>query len=325
MNARALFALLFLYSLPHAGLLAQESSPSRIAILPLSSNGVDSVSIQTSESILRTEIGKLSPMDIVSVKRTREALEGIPCNESECALEIGKKLGASQVLGCQLSALGEKIVVQYFLVDVATGREVLIDQVTAANVEDLEVLMKRVAKSVVERAPIDKNVEVGKILVSESREPLRRASRKNFGISFGYLYPQRGYDNSDRSFVADARFDYELQEYAVGMLFGVRKGFAMNIYGAYLLSKTDLCPYVGAAFGFHWVSHNDWAIYYNPYSPNIYDVSQKDKRSDGFELTGNAGIRVLHTYNFQLIFNLEYIYTLNDFDDGAIVFTIGIL
>jgi hypothetical protein len=36
-------------------------------------------------------------------------------------------------------------------------------------------------------------------------------------------------------------------------------------------------------------------------------------------------MRVLHTYNFQLLFNLEYIRTLNDYNDGAIVFTIGIL
>jgi hypothetical protein len=200
----------------------------------------------------------------------------------------------------------------------------VIDQSTATNVEDLEMLMKRIAKSVVDRAPIDKNVEVGKILVSESTEPLRRASRKNFGISFGYLYPQRGYDNSDRIFVADARFDYELQDYAVGMLFGIRKGFAMNLYGAYLFSRTDLCPYLGGAFGFHWVSHDDLIVNFGA-QPSAYMVNQTNPRSDGFELTGSAGIRVLHTYNFQLIFNLEYIYTLNDYDDGAVVFTIGIL
>jgi len=294
---------------------AQEPS-ARIAILPLQSNGVDSVYIQTAESILRTEIGKLSAMDIVSLKRTREALEGVPCAESDCALDVGTKLDASQVLGCKLSALGEKIVVQYFLVGVQSKRELLIDQITASNVEDLEVLMKRIAKSVVEREPIEKTAEVGRILAEESTEPLRRASRKNFGFSFGYLYPQRGYDNSDRIFTADARFDYELQDVAVGMLFGIRKGFAMNLYGSYLFSRQDICPYVNGGFGFHWVSHDNF--YLN-------GIKQGTGRGDGFELTGSAGLRVMHTYNFQLLFNLEYIYTLNDYDDRAIVFTIGIL
>src|SRR5689334_3648815 len=91
--------LLLVTGLSVATLPAQESSSTRLAVLPLHSNGVDSVWIVTSESNLRTEIGKLSPMEIVSVKRTREALENTPCSESECAVEIGKKLDATQVLG----------------------------------------------------------------------------------------------------------------------------------------------------------------------------------------------------------------------------------
>jgi hypothetical protein len=298
-------------------LMSQITIQSRIAILPLHANGIDSVYIQTAESILRTEIGKLSTMDIISLKRTRDALEGKSCTEYECAFEIGKKLDASQILGCQLSALGEKIIVQYFLVDVQANRQTLIDQVTASNVEDLETLMKRIAISVVGGERIGKDVEVGTILESESKESLRRTSKKNFGLSFGYLYPQHGYDNSDRSFVMDGRFDYEMDDWAVGMVIGLRKGFAMNLYSSYLLSKKDICPYLGGGLGFHWVSHNE------PY--NSYPQNQKGLKSDGFELIGHTGIRVFHTYNFQLIFQLEYIVTLNDYDDSAIVFTIGIL
>jgi hypothetical protein len=292
----------------------QDASSSRIAIMPLYANGIDSVYLQTAESILRTEISKLSSMDIVSLKRTKDALEGAACTESECALVLGKKLNASRVLGCRLSALGEKIIVQYFLVDVPSNREVLIDQVTASSVEDLEAVMKRIAMSVVGGGTVEKNAEVGKILQSESTESLRRTTNKNFGFSFGYLYPQHGYDNSDQSFVVDARFDYELNDWAAGMMIGARKGFAMNLYGSYLFSRQDLCPYVGANVGFHWVSHT-----------GFFGGTQSGNRSDGFELIAHGGIRVLHTYNFQLIFNLDYIYTINDYNDRALVFTIGLL
>ncbi|OLD68781.1 MAG: hypothetical protein AUI33_09455 [Ignavibacteria bacterium 13_1_40CM_2_61_4] len=92
----------------------------------------------------------------------------------------------------------------------------------------------------------------------------------------------------------------------------------MNLYGSYLSSPKDLCPYVGGAFGFHWVDHADYVyIAGNP--------ARSNSRSDGFEVIGNVGIRVLHTYNFQMIFNLEYIYTINDYNDRALVFTIGFL
>ena len=146
--------------------------------------------------------------------------------------------------------------------------------------------------------------------------PLRRTSWRHFGLSFGYLYPKNGtYDNADRSFVADARFDYEMNDYAVGMLLGVRDGFATNLYGLYFLSRKDVCPYVGGAWGFHWVSHDN---------PNAV-LAGRTYKTDGFELTTSAGMRILHTYNFELVFNLEYIYSFNDYNDRAIVFTLGIM
>ena len=51
-----------------------QGSDARLAILPMTSNGVDTVTLGTTESILRTEITKLSAMDVVSGRRTREAL-----------------------------------------------------------------------------------------------------------------------------------------------------------------------------------------------------------------------------------------------------------
>jgi hypothetical protein len=289
----------------------------RLAILPLSSNGVDAVTIETASMLLRTEIGKLSSMDVVSGRKTQEAVGQTPCSEAECALAIGKALEATQVLGCRLSALGEKIIVQYFLVDVPSGREILIDQATASGAEDLDVLMKRLAKAVIEREPVSKTAEVGQILASETVEPSRRATRKNFGFSFGYLYPQSGYDHGDRAFIVDSRFDYELEDYAVGMLVGIRKGFAAGLYGSYLTSRTDICPYVGGGLGFHWIDHG--SVYDQVTHQNV------EGRGDGFELSAHAGLRVLHTYSFQMIFNLELLYTMNDFNDRAIVFTLGIL
>jgi hypothetical protein len=262
-----LLIIIFLSNVFLTTIIAQTSS-SRIAILPFRSNGIDPVYVETAESILRTEIGKLSSRDIISQKKVADALEGKSCSESDCALDIGKKLNATEVFGCRLSALGEKIVVQYFVVNVASGKETLVDQSTALNVEDLEMLMKRVAKSVVDLEPIEKGAEVGSIMQKEAETPLTRTTRNNFGFSFGYLYPQNGYDNDDRNFIIDMRFDHEIQDYSVGMLVGIRKGFAVNLYGSYLASRGDLCPYVGAGAGFHWVSHDDLIQIGGPTQPS---------------------------------------------------------
>src|SRR3990172_2618895 len=75
----------------------------KIAILPFSSNGIDEVSVQTAESILRLEISRLSSMDIISEKRIKEAVSDVDCSDEECALKTGRTLEASRVIGTKLS------------------------------------------------------------------------------------------------------------------------------------------------------------------------------------------------------------------------------
>jgi hypothetical protein len=242
----------------------------------------------------------------------------------DCIVSIGKELNAQQVLSCNLSALGEKIIVQYFVTDIAASRQIIVDQVTAKSIEDLELVMKRIAKSAVENLPFNENVEVGTITGVETDKPLRRSTFKNLGASFGYLYPTSGYDNDfSKKFVFDFRWGYEIaQDYSAGLLAGIRNGFAINIYGDYLLTRTDVCPQIGTSLGFHFVSHNASATYHTDSYGNSV---QENKRADGIELGLHAGLRLLRTYSFQILLQIDYIHTFNDYDDNAVVFTIGIL
>lgn len=290
---------------------AQETSSQKLVIVPLNSIGIEPAYVQTAESILRMEINRISTLDIISERRTREVMEDDYCDDTECAMEFGNALNADQVLLCNLNALGEKIIVQYSLIELPSGRRLVTDQTTALNVEDLEVVMKRVAISVVTKKSFTENVEVGKVVGKESIETLRRAARYNFGIGFGYLFPSHGYDNDNKSFTINAYLDYEVPDFAVGLMIGARSGFAINIYGNYLFTKTDVCPYVGTSLGFHWVAHNDF----------FFD----DKEGDGIGLGFVGGIKLFHTYTFQLFIQGEYIMTFNDYNDKAFVFTIGIL
>jgi TolB-like protein len=299
---------------------AQDTTINKIALLPLISNGIDLASVQTAESILRMELSNASTINIISEKKTLAALGNEDCTDEECAKEIGEKLNAKQVLLCKLNPLGEKIIVQYILVETATGKNILSESATAINLEDIDAVMKRVAISVAKQTPFNANTEVGNIVGQESIESLQRKARYNFGVGFGYLFPAEGYDNDKKSFTLNAYLDYEIQDYSVGLMAGARDGFAINLYGNYLFSKTDLCPYVGGAFGFHWVAH-DAAFMYDPY----YYPDGVEKDADGIEIGLNAGLRILHTYNIQLFINVEYIMTFNDYNDKAVVVTIGIL
>lgn len=315
------FVLPFILSTLSITLNAQESSTNiNLVLLPIVSKGLNPTDVYTSESILRMELGKQSNINLINERKTLTELNNSICDDEECAKQVGSKLGADQVLLCKLNPLGEKIIVQYILIETSSGKNLLSEQTTALNVEDLEPVMKRVAISVALLTPFDKNKEVGNIVGKESIESLRQAARFNFGVGFGYLYPQKGYNSKDKSFTLNAYFDYEIENYAVGLMMGGREGFAINLYGNYLLTKTDLCPYVGGALGFHWVSaHSDY------YVTNSFGTNNSSKDEDGIELGLEAGVRIFHTYNFQFFIKGEYIFTFNDYNDRAFVFTIGIL
>lgn len=307
-------------------LQAQETIKRSIALLPLISNGVDEASTITTESILRMELGKLNNIELLIENKTIRPLNDSYCGDQECAKEIGEVLGMDEVLFCKLNLLGEKIIVQYTLVEVSTGNNLLAEQTTALNLDDLELVMKRVALSVSNKTSFSQNVEVGNIVGNESIANLRRKSRYNFGVGFGYLFPQDGYDQDNKSFTINAYFDHEIDNYALGLMVGARQGLAINIYGNYLFSNKDVCPYIGSSVGVHWVQHeeyNDWS-YYDDSQMNTYQ-QPKELSGNGIELGLKAGLRLLHTYNVQLFINLEYIMTFNDYDDKAIVFTIGLL
>lgn len=313
------FFLQFIY------LQAQDLSPRKIALLPVLSNGIDYASAKTAESILRMELTKQKSIDIITERRTLDAMNNEDCFDEECAKTIGSKIDADEVLLCKLNALGEKIIVQYLLVETSTGENLLAEQTSALNLDDLEPVMKRVAISVSRKSVFDANSEVGNIVGNESVESLRKASRYNFGVGFGYLFPIEGYDSDDKSFTINAYFDYEIKDYAVGLMAGARDGFAINLYGAYLFSKTDASPYLGTSLGLHWVDHSG---YYNDYYYDEfgnYYSNYEEKSGDGIEIGFNGGVRLLHTYNVQLFINFEYIMTFNDYNDKAFIFTIGIL
>ena len=313
---RVILAVTFLSLSISSLVCAQE----RLAVLPLTGSGVDVSTQETTYMLLVSEISKLKKYDVIS-KTEIEALEGDRgCAESPCAFEIGKKVNASKVVFGSLNKLGEKIILQYTLAEVSTGQILITDDLSALRVEDLDQVVKRVAASIVQQIPAAKTVEVGLVTEQESQEAKTRKATSSSGIAFGYLYPQKGYDNKHQIFVWDFRSFYEMRQFAVDALLGLRQGFALNVGFVYLPSRKDFSPFVGAGIGLHAVSHKQF--YEDPY---YYQNSQNDKPSDGFEFLIKGGLLAFRTYDFRVIAGVEYSITLNDYDDRAIVVTLGVM
>ncbi len=82
--------------------LSAQDKNSTLLILPFDSNGIDPVYVETAQSILRVEIGKIGKFDIISENKTLEILNGTDCFSTDCAIEIGKEAGA--IKGCRMQA-----------------------------------------------------------------------------------------------------------------------------------------------------------------------------------------------------------------------------
>lgn len=290
-----------------------------LAVLPFNFLGVDRVSVLSAESLLRQELSKQGRFTLVAEDRTLDATGETVCNDPACAMEIGKKLGADLALMTSLNKLGAKVIIQYMLVDVATGDTKLLDNTTSTEVDDLDMVMKRIAMSVAALKPFANTAEVSVITQKETETPRRRSARRNAGLSFGYLFPENGYEGKDRIFAMDFRTNFEQQNFVIGSQLAIRQGFAFNLYGSYLFTRTDLCPYIGGGLGFHWVSGHERYRYDYDYEKSV------DRDTDGFELIFHSGVRLFRTFNFLVLLNMDYTIVFNDYDDRAFVFTFGLL
>jgi TolB-like protein len=313
---RVLFVVAFLSLSISSVVYAQE----RLAVLPLAGSGIEVSTQETTYLLLVSEISKLKKYEVISKTEIAALVGDRGCAEAACAIEIGKQANASKVVFGNLNKLGEKVILQYTLVEVSTGQTLISDDLSALRVEDLDQVVKRVAVSIVQQVPAAKTVEVGLVTEQESQEVKTRKANSSWGIGWGYLYPQKGYDDREPVFVWDFRSVYELRHVAVDAVMGFRQGFALNVSVLYVPGLKDFSPFIGAGVGFHGVSHEQYYDNYY-YSPDY----EGNKKEDGFELLIKGGLLAFRTYDFRVVATVEYTMTFNDYNDRAIVLTLGVM
>jgi len=280
-----------------------------IAVIPIQTMGVDEITKQVTEIVLFQEIEDQPSLRLITPKLTKEVLQNDVCSNADEARIIGTELKADLVLISSLNKLGEKILVQFLLVDVKSGDIILADNLVSLNIEDLDMVMKRLAICVDKGLSFDETSEIGNITLIEEEEPRRRKARYYGGGSFGYLFPTAGFkDDFEKSFIFDLRSGYELDDSEVGFLIGLRHGFVSNVYYSRLLSKKDFCPFIGGSFGFHWITHNKSTL-------NV---------TDGFEAALRTGFQAYRTYDFHILVNFEYTISLNETPDQSLIFSLGL-
>jgi hypothetical protein len=302
----------FLFSLPGNCLAKEENNVKhdlpRLGILPIQAIGIDINEVTTIENMLKAELQTLMLDHAVLGSYGLNISEYEACSELECALQIGRDKDLDLVLVCNMSSLGDRIYLQYMLADVNKAEMIVADNTTTAKIEDMESVTQRIALSVTHRKGLDDVARIGAIMDDEAMSSKRRKGYNFKAVNFGYLHPKRGYDDKDRLFYFEFIRGIETERFNVGFSMAYNRGAAVGLVANYLLTTTDICPYIGGGLGFNWVYHKD-----------LID----EFREDGFQVKVGGGFRFLRTYDFQVQLGCSYSWTFNDYEDEALMLTIG--
>ena len=172
------------------------ASATKYGVLHLKSVGVPYATTETVASLLANDLTGYGHTVLNPDAMDDAAGQVLKCYQSECAADAGAVAMVEQVIFGSVSTLGEKHIVQVSVVNVATREVIWAGSLAAKTAEDLDTVVKRLAKSISEGRKAEETVEVELVTAEEAKEPLRRRVFHTFGTTAGMVVPLDGYAGS---------------------------------------------------------------------------------------------------------------------------------
>lgn len=310
-HTRTCFALLILLlgSLP--------ALATRVGVAPFAGSGLTMDQARVARSLLVHDLQREMPEDLVVELRGEAWMALSPVLEL-----LGEARGQAldRIVLVSADQLGEKLILQLRVLRVSDESNLFTDSMPLAGVEDLDTAMRRAAMAVARGKSLDEVREVGQVLEDEGLKTRHREALRQTTLQAGYLWPlddpaadrlKRNYDGHARRFVFALSNGIEDRKFDAGYTLAWRYGFAAQLYSDWLFRAQDICPYLGAALGFHWALNKDMP-------GDEYDVD------DGFHMAARGGVILFRTYDFQMSLEGSYLVTWNEDNDRAWMVSLGL-
>lgn len=277
---------------------AGAAGKAKIVVFRFEPIGVDETTAKIATELLR---GELSSGDVFYAVVGEEV-----CKTPEEAAQLARGMEAEKAVIGSLSGLGEKIIVRASLVDTKTGNVEFEDQLVSTTVDDLDMVMKRLALGLAKKKKHPETAEVEAIIEKETEEPRRRKTFFSTGSTVGYLFPTgNSFGGSGSMVTFEGLGWYETPDFTAETVVGTSiSGDAGYIYWDFgllrFLSRSDLAPFVGGDLGMHWLTAGDF-----------------DESGDGLGLSAVGGIVGFRTYDFRLILKGKYTVVFAEINDQS--------
>ncbi|HVZ37842.1 MAG TPA: hypothetical protein VHI13_01065 [Candidatus Kapabacteria bacterium] len=296
-----------------AELPAQPAKPT-LLVLPFETAGIDSLAARTATTILRSQLGSQGSCSVVPESRTPDS----PCAEADCARAAAGSTKSNQVVFGTLNRLGTKVVVEYSLVDCASGNTVASGTTSSESVEGLEETMRWIAAEIETRPHPPAGISSGSLPGARPGRALNAPRYTAVAIAdFGEMYTVSGYNDTRRAFVVDGGVSFEYPTYSFDIFGGWRLGPMVNIGASYFMLPGETSPFVGAGVGYSFIAPDLWS------NPFIGTADAGSSRSS-FNMILKAGVVALRTNEIRLGLNIQYMEVFTGHADRALVVTLGV-
>ncbi len=263
-----------------------------IMIFDFTSTGLDDATVFSVHELFKSDLADLG-------YSVRSAPRGEFCEDDACAAQAAKEAGVHQALYGSLSKLGEKIILNVYVVN-HDGSRAHSDKMTSESVEDLDIVIGRLAKGIATGVKAGDVIDKTNVTETEAKDPRRRLNHYTVGVNIGYRFPLADSYGGEEMWLYEAMAMYEMEKlFVTGRGYisagGEATGFGLNIGAYYITSPKDFAFFAGGAAGI------EWAVV-----PIEYQGNREWVTDDAPSLMLSGGILAFQTYDFHLLVEARY-------------------
>jgi TolB-like protein len=313
----------------------------KLAVFELQQIGVEKELVTIVSDLLRIELSECPNYRVISKEVMILVLgDTLTVKDMDDVKTKSDSLKAKLAVTGHITQLGTKIIVSVSLISVRDKVAIFNDKLTSSNIEDLELVIKRLADALCTMEKAKTRVTVETITEEEAKPKRRRASYHTAGLLLGYMFPLGGsygkdierrryyYWNTDyERFLLkkpgniasmpgwNITYFYEMPYYIAemcGRMYRKKSAFFINIIfsGYKFLSLQDFAPFVGGGIGMGWGNKvtsvdSSYEVSYNQ-DTTWYYYSGKEEGFNGLVVEIGGGLVVFRTYDFHFILSLKY-------------------
>lgn len=273
-------------------LLSMLSAGPKVVVFGFQGIGVDSVTALVATSVFRTELGNTGKFAVATADEVAGVLgaDKVVTKVSD-AQDAARQIGAAKAVIGSLSKLGTQTIGMVKLIDVADGSIEFEDQLATTNRDELDIVLRRLAKAVAFKTKASAEVELGEITEKESKEVNRKQAFFGAGVGLGGFLPFGGLGTNDVMTTYGGLGLYETPDFFAEIRYSASIGtnsgasFMPITIGIFkTASRSDFTPYYGGALG----------------------LGGFTSGGAGFVVAPGAGYMLFHTYDFHIMADLRY-------------------